>query len=58
MVMTVFRLWVQELWQQNRDERLTWGLKPVTIDEYWTTSKWWLRREYRHQRKVSDESHT
>lgn len=44
-----FKLWVQELWMQNREERLTYGEDPATMKQYWDTYKWWLRREYRHQ---------
>jgi uncharacterized protein CbrC (UPF0167 family) len=44
-----FRLWVQELWYTNCDERLIYGEDPVTIVQYWNTYKWWLKREYRQR---------
>ncbi len=50
-----FRRWVQEIWMQNTDERLTYGQDPVTIKIYWETYKWWLRREYRHQKRKEND---
>jgi len=46
-----FRLWVQRIWMENREERLTYGEEPATIKQYWNTYKWWIRREYRHQER-------
>ena len=46
---TAFRLWVQRIWMDNCDERLTVGEDPVTINQYWNTYKYWLKREYQHQ---------
>ena len=45
-----FKLWVQELWMQNREERLTYGEDPATMKQYWDTYKYWLKRKYKHQR--------
>ena len=45
-----FRHWVNELWMENREERLTYGQDPATIKQYWDTYKYWLKREYKHQR--------
>jgi hypothetical protein len=47
--MTPFRIWVQEIWMTNREERLTYGQEPATIKQYWNNYKWWLKREYRYQ---------
>jgi hypothetical protein len=46
---TAFRLWVQRIWMENCDERLTVGQDPVTINQYWNTYKYWLKQEYQHQ---------
>lgn len=46
-----FRLWVRDLYYQNREEKLTFNENPHSIQQYWDTYKWWLRREYRHQLK-------
>jgi hypothetical protein len=48
---TRFRLWVQRIWMENCDERLTVGQDPVTIKQYWNNYKYWLKREYRHQQR-------
>ena len=48
---TRFRLWVQRIWMDNCEERLTVGLNPVTIKQYWNTYKYWLKREYKHQQR-------
>ena len=45
-----FRLWVNEVWRENCEERLTYHQDPATIKEYWNTYKYWLKREYKHQR--------
>jgi hypothetical protein len=46
---TAFRLWVQRIWMDNCEERLTVGQDPVTISQYWNNYKYWLKREYKHQ---------
>ena len=48
---TRFRLWVQRIWMDNCEERLTVGQNPVTIKQYWNTYKYWLKREYRYQQR-------
>ena len=45
-----FRLWVQQVWYENCEEHLTYGEDPYKLQEYWNKYKWWLKREYRHQR--------
>lgn len=45
-----FRLWVQQIWYENCEEHLTYGEQPYKIHEYWNKYKWWLKREYKHQR--------
>lgn len=42
-----FRLWVQDFYFQNREERLIYNDTSYTIQQYWDTYKWWLKREYR-----------
>jgi hypothetical protein len=49
--MKSFRAWVQEIWRDNCEERLTFGQDLSTINEYWNTYKWWLKREYRNQQR-------
>jgi hypothetical protein len=49
-----FRLWVNEVWRENCEERLTYHQDPATIKEYWNAYKYWLKREYKHQRTMHD----
>lgn len=44
-----FRSWVQEIWMENCEERLIFGEDPVTMQKYWNTYKYWLKREYKHR---------
>lgn len=46
-----FRLWVQELWFLNKDERLVHREAELRLDEYWNMYKWWLKREYQHRQR-------
>ena len=49
-----FRMWVNRIWMENREEHLSFNETPYTITQYWEKYKWWLRREYKHQRKVEN----
>jgi hypothetical protein len=42
-----FRMWVNNLYFQNCEERLTYHEPGYTLKDYWNKYKWWLRREYR-----------
>ena len=46
-----FRIWVQNLWMENREERLLFREDSVTMKQYWDTYKWWVKREYKYQRQ-------
>ena len=45
-----FRLWVQRLWAENCEEHLTFGEQPYKMQEYWKKYKWWIKREYKHNK--------
>jgi|LauGreDrversion4_2_1035121.scaffolds.fasta_scaffold239001_2 hypothetical protein len=47
---TDFRRWLHELWLQNSDEQRDYGQLPYTQEQYFRMYKYWLKREYRHQR--------
>jgi len=55
MDVKTFRLWVQELWYQNSEERLTLGQDPATMKQYWDKYKYWLKREYKHYVKAQHD---
>lgn len=46
-----FRIWVEMIWRENREERLVWHEDKQSLDQYFKKYKWWLRREFRHQQK-------
>jgi hypothetical protein len=46
-----FRLWCQNLWIANADERSEMGFDRITLEEYFKRYKYWLKREYRFQTK-------
>ena len=45
-----FRQWLHEIWMQNCDEHREYGEPPLTQEQYFKTYKYWLKREYKHQR--------
>jgi hypothetical protein len=48
---TKFRQWVHTLYLDNCREREAFGDKPCRdTQEYFNKYKWWLKREYRHQK--------
>ena len=49
LTVSPFRMWVQNLWIENCEERLVYKQDPVTQQQYWDTYKWWIKREYRHR---------
>jgi hypothetical protein len=55
MKLSKFRLWVQNIWMDNREEHFQSNELPYTMQEYWDKYKYWLKREYQHQIKVKSE---
>lgn len=47
-----FRKWLHEFWLRNCDERYTYNQLPHTQQEYFRQYKYWLKREYRHQKRL------
>ena len=45
-----FRRWMHELWLQNCDEHLEIRELPYTQEQYFQMYKYWLKREFKHQR--------
>lgn len=54
--MIKFRNWVHNLWLENCEERLIYrdGVR-LSEQEYFQRFKWWLRREYKHNRQLEIE---
>jgi len=51
-----FRQWVYDIWQENCEEYLTSNQIPYILSEYFNKYKYWLKREYRHQRSQHDNA--
>lgn len=46
-----FRTWLQEMWMSHKDELDRLGQTcDYDIKHYFNKYKYWLKREYRHQR--------
>jgi hypothetical protein len=46
-----FRQWCYEKWLEHRDELESYGQGlPYSSDKYFGQYKYWLKREYKHQR--------
>lgn len=52
MTIKPFREWLTDLWRTNCDELDGWGQPRMTMPEYFTKYKWWLKREYQYQKGV------
>jgi len=49
---SVFRIWVNNIWIQNCEEHLTYGENPYILKDYWAKFKWFLKKKYKEQRKI------
>ena len=50
-----FRAWCREKWFQYREECEGYMQEPVLdTDQYFKMYKYWLKREYKHQRQTND----
>jgi len=56
--MSSFRLWLQKIWVQHKEETLNWtGHMPEYEMAYYVNKyRWWLRREYRHQQEHGERT--
>jgi hypothetical protein len=53
-----FRNWLHELWLQNCDEHREFGELPYSQQEYFQRYKWWLKREFCHQKQQLSQAKT
>ena len=51
-----FRFWIQEMWMQHKDEYMELNLVILESDaqEYFRKYKYWLKREYKHQKTLEN----
>jgi len=45
---SAFRMWINNSWVRNTEERVNYGEKPYSMKEYCDNFKWWLRAQYRN----------
>ena len=49
-----FRTWGYEMWMNHNEELEAYGQPlPYTSQEYFAKYKYWLKREYKHQRNTN-----
>ena len=52
MKQTPFRVWLNNIWMDNKSEHLEFGEVELAmpLEEYFRRYKWWLKREYKYQK--------
>jgi hypothetical protein len=53
---TSFRIWVNKIWFENKDEHSVFNQPGYSLEEYFNRYKYWLKREYRYQQRQNNES--
>jgi len=48
-----FRAWLQNLYMANSDEHDEFHEPKLALEEYFRRYKWWLKREYKFQQRLS-----
>lgn len=48
-----FRIWLNNIWMENKDEHAEVGELALPLAEYFQRYKWWLKREYKFQQNQS-----
>jgi len=51
MKQSTFRLWLTQMWMENREEHRAHQEPVVGQQEYFNRYKYWLKREYKHQQR-------
>lgn len=50
---TPFRIWLNNIWMENKDEHMEFSELAMPLEEYFKRYKWWLKREYKFQQQQS-----
>jgi len=48
---STFQLWLQRIYMEHKDEANSYGLQTCDSVTYFRMYKYWLKREYKHQRQ-------
>ena len=56
--MSNFRIWLQKIWMQHKQETFTWSghFPDYEMAYYVSKYRWWLRREYRYQNQYGERT--
>lgn len=54
---TEFRIWLNRIWLEFCEERQAYNDPVMSIEEYFQTYKYWLKREFQNQKKLSNSNH-
>lgn len=52
---TEFRAWVHQLWVENCEDHFAHAEPRLGKQEYFQKYKYWLKREFRHRRRVEQQ---
>ena len=50
-----FRIWLQLIYMDHKDEATSLGLPTCDADTYFRMYKYWLKREYQHRQRTENE---
>ena len=50
---TPFRTWLMNMWYDNCDEHQAFNEPNLPIKEYYARYKYWLKREFKYQQRIS-----
>jgi hypothetical protein len=53
MKTTAFRVWLQRIYMEHKDEAESYGFPTCDADTYFRMYRFWLKREYKHQIRTS-----
>lgn len=54
--LSYFRAWVNQLWVENCEEHLRYAEPRLDQKEYFQRYKYWLKRQYKQQRKLEQKA--
>ena len=49
MKTTAFRVWLQRIYMEHKDEADSYGLSACDANTYFRMYRFWLKREFKHQ---------
>ena len=53
MKTSAFRIWLQQIYMEHKDEAEALGFQTYDANTYFRTYRYWLKREFKHQQGTS-----